>query len=71
MQVTDDELVNFEANGAAPLPASGRQGFVENDGARIWYAAYGSGPAVILDRTFCRLFPRCRTQPMPDAPPKT
>jgi pimeloyl-ACP methyl ester carboxylesterase len=48
MQVTDDELVNFEANGAAPLPASGREGFVENDGARIWYAAYGSGPAVIL-----------------------
>ncbi|MDE5454175.1 alpha/beta fold hydrolase [Bradyrhizobium sp. CSA112] len=48
MQVTDDELVNFEANGAPPLPASGRESFLENDGARIWYVAYGSGPAVIL-----------------------
>jgi len=48
MSVTDDELVNFEAHGAAPLPRSQHHGFVENDGARIWYASYGSGPAVIL-----------------------
>ncbi|MBB3315205.1 pimeloyl-ACP methyl ester carboxylesterase [Rhizobium sp. BK181] len=48
MSVTDDELVNFEAHGAAPLPRSRHHGFVENDGARIWYASYGSGPAVIL-----------------------
>jgi pimeloyl-ACP methyl ester carboxylesterase len=30
------------------LPATERKGFVENDGALIWYAVYGSGPAVIL-----------------------
>ncbi|WP_309082781.1 alpha/beta hydrolase [Chelativorans sp.] len=48
MQVTDDELVNFEANGAPLLPPSRTEGFVENDGARIWHAVHGSGPAVIL-----------------------
>ncbi|KRB58824.1 alpha/beta hydrolase [Rhizobium sp. Root708] len=48
MNETDDELVAFEAIGAAPLPEAAREGFVENDGARIWYATYGSGPAVIL-----------------------
>ncbi|MBX5008797.1 alpha/beta hydrolase [Rhizobium lentis] len=48
MTATDDELVNFEANGALTLPATNEQGFVENDGARIWYASYGAGPAVIL-----------------------
>ncbi|MBZ9793841.1 alpha/beta hydrolase [Rhizobium sp. 3T7] len=45
---TDDELATFEVKGAAPLPTAARAGFVENDGARIWYASYGSGPAVIL-----------------------
>jgi pimeloyl-ACP methyl ester carboxylesterase len=44
----DDELVRFEAEGAAPLPDTNDQGYVENDGARIWYASYGSGPSVIL-----------------------
>jgi pimeloyl-ACP methyl ester carboxylesterase len=47
----DDELIRFEAEGAAPLPVTRDQGYVENDGARIWYATYGSGPsekAVIL-----------------------
>ncbi|WP_454848047.1 alpha/beta fold hydrolase [Rhizobium binxianense] len=48
MSITDDALENFEANGAAPLPQTEDEGFVDNDGARIWYAAYGSGPAVIL-----------------------
>jgi pimeloyl-ACP methyl ester carboxylesterase len=48
MSMTDDALENFEANGAAPLPQAEDEGFVENDGARIWYAAYGSGPAVAL-----------------------
>ncbi|OHV83703.1 alpha/beta fold hydrolase [Rhizobium sp. LCM 4573] len=48
MQTTDDDLVNFEANGAPPLPASAKEGLVENDGARIWHAVYGSGPAVVL-----------------------
>jgi pimeloyl-ACP methyl ester carboxylesterase len=44
----DDDLKNFEAHGAAPLPAFSDQGYVEHDGARIWYATYGSGPPVIL-----------------------
>ena len=44
----DDDLTNFEAHGAAPLPPTRDQGAVDHDGARIWYAAYGSGPAVIL-----------------------
>lgn len=48
MNFTDDELLNFDAHGAAPLPAAVTEGFVENDGARIWHAVYGSGPAVIL-----------------------
>ena len=34
--------------GAAALPAEGDEGYVEHDGARIWYAAYGSGTPVIL-----------------------
>ncbi|MBA3377600.1 MAG: alpha/beta hydrolase [Chloroflexia bacterium] len=46
--VIDDDLKRFEAEGAAPLPNTGDQGWIENDGARIWYAAYGSGPPVIL-----------------------
>ncbi|MCQ4630051.1 alpha/beta hydrolase [Shinella sp. CPCC 100929] len=48
MQGTDDELVMFERDGAPPLPASTAEGFVANDGARIWYAVHGAGPAVIL-----------------------
>ena len=44
----DDGLRRFEANGAAPLPDTRDQGYVEHDGARIWYAAYGSGSPVIL-----------------------
>lgn len=36
---TDDELTRFAAQGAPPLPPTSRQGFVEHDGARIWYAA--------------------------------
>jgi pimeloyl-ACP methyl ester carboxylesterase len=44
----DDDLNRFEAKGTAPLPATEEQGYVENDGARIWYASYGSGTPVIL-----------------------
>jgi pimeloyl-ACP methyl ester carboxylesterase len=43
----DDDLSRFAADGAT-LPATDDQGYVEHDGARIWYAAYGSGPPVIL-----------------------
>jgi len=50
LEFHDDELVRFEAEGPRPLPATGLQGYVENAGARIWYASHGSGsgPAVIL-----------------------
>ncbi len=48
MENRDDELVRFEAEGALPLAETRDQGFVENDGARIWFAAYGSGSPVIL-----------------------
>jgi pimeloyl-ACP methyl ester carboxylesterase len=48
MEPYDDDLSRFEADGAAPLPVTNDQGYVEHDGARIWYATYGSGPPVIL-----------------------
>jgi pimeloyl-ACP methyl ester carboxylesterase len=44
----DDDLRRFAAEGAAPLPVPDVHGFVAHDGARIWYATYGSGPPVIL-----------------------
>ena len=44
----DDELSRFAAEGAAPLPVADAQGHVEHDGARIWYATYGSGSPVLL-----------------------
>jgi pimeloyl-ACP methyl ester carboxylesterase len=48
MEVYDDDLRKFEADGAAPLPATKDQGYIEHEGARIWYATYGAGPPVIL-----------------------
>lgn len=45
---TDDDLAHFAAQGAPPLPLCSRQGAVEHDGARIWYAAYDADPTVIL-----------------------
>jgi len=48
MDYYDDDLIKFEAEGAAPLPVTNKQGYVENDGARIWYVVYGSGQPVIL-----------------------
>ena len=48
MDAYDDDLIKFEAEGVEPLPATNVQGFVENDGARIWYAVYGVGSPVIL-----------------------
>jgi len=47
-EIHDDDLGRFAAVGAAPLPDTADQGYVEHDGARIWYAAYGAGPPVIL-----------------------
>ena len=37
METYDDDLVNFEATGALPLPLADDQGYIENNGARIWY----------------------------------
>jgi pimeloyl-ACP methyl ester carboxylesterase len=48
MDAFDDDIRKFEAAGAAPLPVADREGYVEHDGARIWYATYGSGSTVIL-----------------------
>ena len=48
MEMHDDGLIKFEAEGAAPLPVTDNEGYVENEGARIWYASYGSGAPVIL-----------------------
>jgi pimeloyl-ACP methyl ester carboxylesterase len=48
MQEHDDDLLKFEADGAAPLPVADDQGYVEHDGARIWYAAFGAGAPVVL-----------------------
>lgn len=48
MEFHDDDLITFEAQGAAPLPETAEQGYIDHDGARIWYAAYGAGTPVIL-----------------------
>ncbi len=48
MPVVDDELIHFDEKGAQPLPQASQQGWVENQGARIWFATYGSGAPVIL-----------------------
>ncbi|MEO7426377.1 MAG: alpha/beta hydrolase [Fibrobacteria bacterium] len=48
MEFTDDDLILFESQGAPPLPETGASGWIECDGARIWYAAYGAGKPVIL-----------------------
>jgi hypothetical protein len=34
----DDDLSRFETEGAAPLPVTHDQGYVDTEGARIWYA---------------------------------
>jgi pimeloyl-ACP methyl ester carboxylesterase len=48
VEIQDDELKRFEAEGAASLPATKAEGYVEHDGARLWYADYGAGALVIL-----------------------
>jgi pimeloyl-ACP methyl ester carboxylesterase len=48
VEAYDDELIRFEASGAPPLPVTGDSRCVDNNGARIWYSAYGAGAPVIL-----------------------
>ena len=48
MEFCDDDLTNFEANGATLPAAPETKGYVEHEGAKIWYATYGSGSSVIL-----------------------
>lgn len=48
MGTYDDDLRKFEAEGAAALPVANLQGYVVNDGARIWYSTCGSGAPVVL-----------------------
>ena len=48
MDAFDDDLIRFESEGAAPLPEPNEQGHIEHDGARIWYASFGTGAPVIL-----------------------
>jgi pimeloyl-ACP methyl ester carboxylesterase len=48
MEIYDDHLIRFEAEGTTSLPSTNDQGYIENDGARIWYAMYGTGTPVIL-----------------------
>ena len=48
METCDDDLSRFAAEGAPALPTATTEGYVEHDGARIWYATYGYGAPVIL-----------------------
>src|SRR6516164_11461345 len=48
METYDDDLRKFETDGAAALPPADERGYVEHEGARIWYATFGSGSPVIL-----------------------
>jgi pimeloyl-ACP methyl ester carboxylesterase len=48
MTYLDDDLRHFALDGAPPLPAASTEGRVEYAGARVWYASYGSGDAVVL-----------------------
>lgn len=48
VELHDDDLVRFATDGAAPLPTPDVEGYAENEGARIWYASFGSGTPVVL-----------------------
>ena len=48
MERLDDDLSQFAAEGALPLPTTDDQGNVAHAGARIWYASFGAGSPVIL-----------------------
>lgn len=48
MTTHDDDLRIFAAEGVPALPATTAAGWIEHDGARLWYATCGSGSPVIL-----------------------
>ncbi len=48
METCDDDLSKFAAEGAPRLPTATAEGFVQHDGAQIWYATYGLGAPVVL-----------------------
>jgi pimeloyl-ACP methyl ester carboxylesterase len=48
LEVQDDNLERFEADGATLSANSKDQGYVEHCGARLWYTVYGTGTPVIL-----------------------
>jgi hypothetical protein len=39
-----DDLKTFKAHGAAVLPITDDQGYVDHEGARIWYAMFWGRP---------------------------
>lgn len=44
----DDDLTRLDVHGLPPLPPPGDSGFLLRDGARLWFASWGEGPAVLL-----------------------
>jgi pimeloyl-ACP methyl ester carboxylesterase len=48
MAFTDDDLTHLAAHGLPALPQADTTGYADNENARIWYASFGEGPAVIL-----------------------
>lgn len=48
MTFRDDDLSHLEAHGMPPLPPALREGHVERDGARIWFAEFGASTPVVL-----------------------
>jgi hypothetical protein len=68
MELRDDDLTNFERHGAEPLPATNDQGYVDHEGARIWYATFGAGHSVIMlhgGLGHSATLPRCSHTPSP------
>lgn len=48
MPFQDDDLTHFDTVGPDPLPTTMTSDYVTHDGAKIWYATHGQGPAVVL-----------------------
>lgn len=50
MEVHDPYLIKFEQEGSEELPQANEQGYITNQGARIWYSTFGNrkGKPVVL-----------------------